>query len=819
MSSSAFGTGSGGPGWSPPTVGELQALLPQYEIESMIGHGGMGAVYRGVQAALARPVAIKILPESLVAGGAEANFSERFKLEARSMASLDHPAIISVYDFGQTSAGHLYFVMEFIDGMDIHKYIQLSEGKVDPDHAVAIVSHVLDALDYAHSKGIIHRDIKPANVLINREGKVKIADFGLVKKVALDGEAAETGLTMTNVAMGTPDFIAPEALDSGATPDHRADLYAVGVMLYQMLTGKVPRGIFRLPSEENNEIDGRLDDIIELAMEADPNGRFQNASEFRAKLDELQSAPISKIEPEQPSVEIRPPAEQFDFTEPGMRRAEPVQKAAPAPAKRGASGVLMAGAVVVVLAGGVFWWFSMRVPSSPATVSPVGVSVEPVEVAPVPPGEPAPEVKPSPPAVVESVVAEPEPVKPQQEAVVEMKETAPDVREKPELDSKILEEGKEVGVSEEKDGGEPEFASLSMAVPGIPEVQTRFTNFQKARRTQLVDLSEKYQAALVTAAQAAAASGELEPVVAIQSEQNEIAAFIISVMEVTGGETLEDLPALAPMGGEAPAAVKEKRSTFERLIGNIERENTMLLVQSLQNLKTGFVNALRVDEASVVGDYLDWMRARELPGDAYVAEAEPGRGEGEDGAASEAPSDGSDEWVELFNGTDLSDWDRGSANEWVVTGKEIRCVSEGRSVSLSRPLPFRTFELEGEFLVSSDGNGGIAIPGFAELQIVGSEGINSGGRWSGDFFFFGANRGKGVPEDRLRIRDDEWISFRWIVSEDRCESWIRGRRRAAVSVSLPGEGAGRFSLLCQREGQVGYRNLRIRPYVSDEESP
>ena len=350
-----------GTGWLPPEVEELQALLPQYEIESLIGHGGMGAVYRGRQAALQRPVAIKLLPETLAEDDSGGNFVERFKLEARSMANLDHPAIISVHDFGQTSEGHLYFVMEFIDGMDMHKYIHLSGGSVEPDTAVAIVSHVLDALNYAHSKGIVHRDIKPANVLINREGKVKIADFGLAKQLAGDGEPEVSGLTMSNVALGTPDFVAPEALDSEQVADHRADLYAVGVMLYQMLTGKVPRGIFKLPSEVNDEIDPRLDEILTLAMEADPAGRFQSATEFRMKLDELASAPVEKITPDQDSAAVEAPAEALDFTEPGLRKSEsprrhPAQKAA---SKKKSSAPLVLSIVGALAVGGLlFWWIA-----------------------------------------------------------------------------------------------------------------------------------------------------------------------------------------------------------------------------------------------------------------------------------------------------------------------------------------------------------------------------------------------------------------------------------------------------------------------------
>ena len=252
-------TQSGGQMWQPPSVEHLQALLPQYEIEALIGRGGMGAVYKGKQRALDRPVAIKLLPPEF--DNDEANFTERFKNEARIMAKLDHPAIVPVYDFGETSEGQLYFVMAFIDGTDIQHMIQ-SQGRLPAEHALAITAHVCDALAYAHDHGVVHRDIKPSNILINMEGQVKVADFGLAK---VDDPSA-SGLTKTGQAMGTPDFVAPEALITGVQTDGRADLYAVGVMLYQMLTGNIPRGMFTMPSVMLPGTDPRFDSIIAKAM-------------------------------------------------------------------------------------------------------------------------------------------------------------------------------------------------------------------------------------------------------------------------------------------------------------------------------------------------------------------------------------------------------------------------------------------------------------------------------------------------------------------------------------------------------------------------
>lgn len=284
-------------GWLPPDPAQLAAELPGYEVIALLGRGGMGAVYKARQINLDRLVAIKILPAALEEDD-EMGFVERFRQEARSMAKLSHPSIVAVHDFGQTPSGLLYFAMEFVEGMDIQQYAKLSGGKLDPEHALAICAHVLDALAYAHSKGIVHRDIKPANVLIDTEGRVRVADFGLAKRIVGEGEDSSALQTMTGYAMGTPVYMAPESLEEGNKVDHRADLYAVGVMLYQLLTGKLPQGIFRLPSEENPAIDARFDRLIALAMESSPDHRYQDADSFRRGLDEILSSPVTKAEVE-----------------------------------------------------------------------------------------------------------------------------------------------------------------------------------------------------------------------------------------------------------------------------------------------------------------------------------------------------------------------------------------------------------------------------------------------------------------------------------------------------------------------------------------
>jgi serine/threonine protein kinase len=320
-------------GWQAPSVEQMQTMLPQYEIMEILGRGGMGAVYKGRQKSLKRLVAIKILP--LDAADDEMKFVERFQNEAQTMAAMNHPAIVSVYDFGETPDGLLYFIMEFVDGTDVQKMIQAS-GKLSGEYALAITAHVCDALDYAHKRGVIHRDIKPANILIDQEGHIKVADFGLAK---MDDPSQSSGLTKTNMAMGTPDYVAPEVLSPGMVADHRADLYAVGVMLYQMLTGEVPRGMFKLPSQKGIGSDPRFDEIICKAMEQDREERYQSAMEVRHALDVILTTPQPKDDgkgivsasqiPQKPvAKQPRPPGEKSVPPQPTRNPSPPPQRGA-----------------------------------------------------------------------------------------------------------------------------------------------------------------------------------------------------------------------------------------------------------------------------------------------------------------------------------------------------------------------------------------------------------------------------------------------------------------------------------------------------------
>ena len=252
-------------------------------------------MYKARQPALDRLVAVKILPPEVAE---DPGFTERFTREARALAKLNHPNIVSVHDSGQVD-GLCYFVMEFVDGKNLRQV--LKEGTLKPRETLAIVPRICEALQYAHDEGFVHRDIKPENILFDKKGRLKIADFGLAK--LLGNTSAEITLTGPGHVIGTPHYMAPEQVEHPLEVDHRADIYSLGVVFYEMLTGELPLGRFDPPSRKV-QIDVRLDDVVLKSLEKDVHRRYQQASEVRTDVEAVVSAesrhgsPRRKAEPE-----------------------------------------------------------------------------------------------------------------------------------------------------------------------------------------------------------------------------------------------------------------------------------------------------------------------------------------------------------------------------------------------------------------------------------------------------------------------------------------------------------------------------------------
>ena len=271
-----------GSGFEPPSIEELSDKFPHLEILELLGKGGMGAVYKARQPRLDRLVAVKILPS---AAAQDPGFTERFTREARAMAKLNHPNIVAIHDIGQ--AGELtYFVMEFVDGTNLRQAMRASQ--LQPQQALSVVSQICEALQFAHDEGVVHRDIKPENILLDKRGRVKIADFGLSKLIG-DSDSPDFSLTGTHQVMGTIRYMAPEQMQGTKGVDHRADLYSLGVVFYEMLTGELPVGRFPLPSEKVR-VDVRLDDVVVRTLEKEPDLRYQHASEIKQQVDMISSS-------------------------------------------------------------------------------------------------------------------------------------------------------------------------------------------------------------------------------------------------------------------------------------------------------------------------------------------------------------------------------------------------------------------------------------------------------------------------------------------------------------------------------------------------
>ena len=260
---------------------EIAPHFPQLEILSCLGRGGMGVVYKARQRSLNRLVALKLLAPERVR---DPEFAGRFTREAQTLAALNHPNIVTIYDFGQ--AGGFYFLlMEFVDGPNLRQLLRTR--KFTPEEALAIVPPLCDALQFAHERGIVHRDIKPENLLLDQAGRIKVADFGIAKMLG----AADAGGTAapdhaTRSAGGTPGYSAPEQMADPQRADSRADIYSLGAVFYEMLTGELPGQRLEPPSRKVR-IDVRLDEVVLRALEKTPELRWQTAADLRTQVETI----------------------------------------------------------------------------------------------------------------------------------------------------------------------------------------------------------------------------------------------------------------------------------------------------------------------------------------------------------------------------------------------------------------------------------------------------------------------------------------------------------------------------------------------------
>jgi serine/threonine protein kinase len=274
--------GLGPQSWKTPTLAEIASAFSGLEVLGHLGTGGMGCVYRVRERDSGRISALKVLPRELAADPA---FVERFEREARTLSRLQHPHIVGVHGFGQ-AGGFCFLLMEFVDGANLRQ--ALRSGRFTPQQALALIPPICEALQAAHAQGVLHRDIKPENLLLDAEGRVKIADFGIAKLLEGPGASAAEAytLTRTGARIGTPHYMAPEQVETPEQVDHRADIYSLGVVFYELLTGELPLGRFPAPSIKAG-LDARVDDIVFRALAKERELRQQTANQVKAEVEGL----------------------------------------------------------------------------------------------------------------------------------------------------------------------------------------------------------------------------------------------------------------------------------------------------------------------------------------------------------------------------------------------------------------------------------------------------------------------------------------------------------------------------------------------------
>lgn len=291
-------------------IAQLNQHFPQLEIQRLVGRGGMGAIYQARQTSLDRDIALKVIDRSI---SNDTNFLDRFEREAKALAKLTHPNIVSVYDFGHTEDGLAYFMMEYIHGLNLREAMQ--SMPIDVPYALEIIRATADALHYAHSKGIVHRDIKPENILLSDDGRIKLADFGIAK---INSSRNDRKITATRQVLGTVHYLAPEQLESPNEVDHRIDIYALGVILYELLTRQVPVGNFEPASQLNPNVPPELDQVVMRALHRKPTARFQSVEELTQAIAKASNSLPETLQPVEQTARVYTQSISVPFETEGM---------------------------------------------------------------------------------------------------------------------------------------------------------------------------------------------------------------------------------------------------------------------------------------------------------------------------------------------------------------------------------------------------------------------------------------------------------------------------------------------------------------------
>lgn len=368
-----------------------QTIDGRYRIDALIGAGGMGCLYAATQVAVERKVALKLLPAHL---GADTDAVRRFAQEARTASAITHPNVVTLHDFGQGPEGRLYLVMELVEGPTLDAVLKRA-GPLPPARTLEIALQLLDAVGAAHARGVIHRDLKPANLMLSpqrgRSDLVKVLDFGLAR---MTGEGGTT-ITRSGQVFGTPQYMAPEQA-RGDRCDHRADLYAVGVILYEMLSGRRPfdsDSVSRILVQQIQqappplEAPAPLAAVVARALAKDPSERYASAAEMAAALiDAGESAAVAGA--------LAAASPMARVTDREAVLAETVSVAVgsdvaaiPAP-PAGQRRRRAAWAAVAVLVGGAGLWLASASSDAPGAAADAGVARPPATLAPVTPGQP-----------------------------------------------------------------------------------------------------------------------------------------------------------------------------------------------------------------------------------------------------------------------------------------------------------------------------------------------------------------------------------------------------------------------------------------------